>query len=106
MTLYRQECKDHEKDMDKVRLEYEKKLLDDAIKIKWLSDKLIETQQKVRVLTHEIARKEEQISALQKCVRRAPRLGRSIAAKTLVEKNVPGNASGGSGSDSELHLTQ
>lgn len=106
MTLYRQECKDHANDMDKIRLEYEKMLLDDSIKNKWLSDKLIETQHKVRVLTHEIARKEEQIDDLQKRLRRKAGVGRSFKKKTLVETSVPSSAGGRSGDNSELHLSE
>ena len=88
MTLYRQERKAHQAEIDRLTQEYEAKLLQEQQKNKWLNDKMIDVQKKNRILTFEIARKEGQISDLQQLLRRAQKLGRGFKKKTLVETSV------------------
>lgn len=97
MQLYRQERKEHQKEIEKLMGEYEIKILDLQTKNQWLSNQLIETQKDLRVLTFEIARKEERIDALQQQLRRIAKLGRGVKKKTLVETSVPKSAGAESG---------
>lgn len=92
MTLYRQERKAHQQEIEKLKNEYELKLLDAQTKNDWLSEKLIENQKKLRVLTLEIIRKEEQIDALHASLRRAQKFRRSAPKETPVETSVSGSA--------------
>lgn len=58
-------------EMERTKTEYEAALLIEKKQNEWLSNKLIETQRKVRLLTYEIERKEEEISGLRKQFRGA-----------------------------------
>ena len=88
MTLYRQERKAHQQEIEKLKSEYELKLLDAQTKNDWLSEKLIENQKKLQVLTLEIIRKEEQIDALRASIRREKKFRRSAHEETFVETSV------------------
>lgn len=105
MTLYRQERKEHQKEIGKLMGEYELKILDLQTKNQWLSNQLIETQKDLRVLTFEIARKEERIDALQQQLRRIAKLGRSAKKKTLVETSVTKSTGAESGDCSKHNLS-
>ena len=88
MTLYRQAQKAHQKEIKKLMEEYELKILDLQTRNQWLSNKLIDTQKNLRVLTFEIARKEEIIDDLQQRLCRIAKFRRSTSQKTLVETSV------------------
>lgn len=66
IRLLRQQRKELYAEMSRNKIEYEASLLIEKKRNEWLSEKLIETQRKVRMLTHEIARKEEEYDALRK----------------------------------------
>lgn len=68
LRLLRNQRKELLDEMNRSKLEYEAKLLIEKKHNEWLSNKLIETQRKVRILTYEIERKEEQIVGLRKHV--------------------------------------
>ena len=88
MTLYRQERKVHQAEIEKLTKEYEDKLLAAQMKNKWLSDQLIATQAQNRTLTHEIARKEVLIDDLQTNLRRKKGMGRSTPKKTSGDESI------------------
>lgn len=97
MTLYRQERKEHQKEIQKIMNEYELKICDLQTKNQWLSNQLIDTQKNLRVLTLEIARKEVEIHDLQQQLRRIKKLGGSAKKKAIVKASVTSSAGSESG---------
>lgn len=97
MTLYRQAQKAHKAEIESLTKEYDDKLLAYHIKNKWLSDKLINTQRDLRVLTLKIAMKEVEIHDLQQQLRRIKKLGGSAKKKAIVKASVTSSAGSESG---------
>lgn len=78
-------------EMERTKTEYEAKLLIEKKRSEWLSDKLIATQRNVRLLTYEIERKEDEISALRKHIRGEEKLGRGFTQKTGYDEDIAAN---------------
>lgn len=88
MTLYRQAMKSHQAEIEKLNREHEAELLQEQVKNKWLSNKLIDAQRQLRTATFELMRKEEEISGLRQQLRRTQKLGRGFKKKASVQTSV------------------
>ena len=97
LRILRNQRKESQIELNQVRLEYEAQLLVVKKQNDWLSEKLIETQRQLRLLTYDIEKKEGMISALQADLRGTEKFRRSAPKEETVTSGVASEAGMGSG---------
>ena len=104
MKALHKERREHQDELNKVKIEYEAKLLQERSERQWLHDKLIDSQKRIRTLTYEIMKKEEVIDALSANLRGTQSIRRSAPKEETVTPGVAGAVGEGSQNIGEHNL--
>ena len=97
MKALHKERREHQDELNKVKIEYEAKLLQERSERQWLHDKLIDSQKRIRTLTYEIMKKEEVIDALSANLRGTQSIRRSAPKEETFTAGVASEIGMGSG---------
>ena len=104
LRILRNQKKESQIELSRVRLEYDAQILILKKENEWLSDKLIETQRQLRLLTYEIEKKEGVIDGLSSDLRRTQKFRRSASQEKAIDENIPSEAGVGIGDFIEHNL--
>ena len=88
MAALRKQRKEHQVEINQIKLEYEAKLLQEKKQNEWLNSKPIDSQRKLRMMIYELEQMEVRYDALQKRLRRAEELWGSTQKKTHNDASV------------------